>query len=180
MYKTLKLGLLSGALFSGLMIVGGAAQAAAPGLGSVAAAPVGVSPIGQGVGAKRQAMTWTATCSSGNFRGEVKGTHSYVPGSSVYRVQVDEYRIVKSNGQQGGNKANINVRLGHAPNFSNATGWNRSPDRMIQNGQWFAAPDNLWHQTTGQGDLTMATEFIFDKSGPDPRCKVDTLIPRPH
>lgn len=117
---------------------------------------------------------WEATCSSGNFTGTVTG-QSVAWGENAWTVGTLQYRIVKRNGQQGGNKANINFRLGAAPSMSQATGWSRSPDKMVQNGSWY----QLHLLNEGNYQQAMAEiEFVFDKSGSDPRCTVRVPLRR--
>lgn len=106
---------------------------------------------------------FSASCSSGNFTGEYKG-HYFDYGSSK-SVYVKQYKITKRNGQSGGNKANVNTTIANYMGSGSKTF--KSPDSMKQDGNWhdlnvsYHAP---WASTQ------VLVEFIFDKSGSDPRC----------
>jgi len=92
------------------------------------------------------------TCEAGNFRGTVVGEITgYRPSR---HIGVLGYRIEKLNGQQGGNKANVNLH---------ANSDKKSGDDLIQDGGWH---DIRLVEFAGPADV----EIIFDKSGSDPRC----------
>lgn len=122
----------------------GAANAASAATATSAAAPTFIDK--------------TVSCSAGNFTGtaELRVTSPSSDGS-VTDARVLRYKIQKHNGQQGGNKANINLFIG-----GNSA---KSPDRMIQDGNWHGSELG----TAGYGDWGRI-QFIFDKSGSDPRC----------
>ncbi|MFS2199815.1 hypothetical protein ACCD00_14955 [Pseudomonas sp. Pseusp3] len=110
------------------------------------------------------------SCSTGNFTGEAKG-HYFNYGSSK-SVYLKEYRITKHNGQSGGNKANVNLVVA---NFNGGGSKEvKSPDRMKQDGQWNAQDLSVMHAPWSSAQIRV--EFIFDKSGSDPRCTSRTNI----
>lgn len=120
------------------------------------------------------------TCTKGNFRGEVEVSYGLETRPGYYGTQfamrTHRYRIIKSNGQQGGNKANINIGARtnqHSGSWMTA----RSPDSMIQNGQWYDLNITSWREHTAPYYFS-EIEFVFDKSGKDPKCKTnDNWIP---
>lgn len=128
-------------------------------------------PTGSSVNAGRSGVI--ATCSNGNFRGEAeistRYTTDYYQGSHAEAV-VTKYKITKSNGQQGGNHANVNLRLrSYSP--GNTTGvWGYSSDNLLQNSTWQKL--GVWEDVDafkGQ-PVETSVEFVFDKTGSDPKC----------
>ena len=113
-------------------------------------------------------LTRVAKCTKGNFTGELEYTWG---GRNPFRVSAARYRITKKNGQQGGNKANINIWVGTRQHEGGPRGWNKakSSDSMIQNGTWYDLDMHGWHWEQ-QRFYFAKFEFIFDKSGADPRC----------
>lgn len=107
---------------------------------------------------------FTVSCGAGNFIGYAEG----VLGATRYSeyVRIDRYRIVKLNGQQGGNKANVNLT---SIGKDGSKGEEKSADRMNQDGQWHNLKTGTSHIYPGLQSAHV--EFIFDKSGSDPRCK---------
>lgn len=108
------------------------------------------------------------SCENGNFEGEVILTYA-----SIGYLTANTYKIKKSNGQQGGNKANINIKiLDLTSGYKHAEF--KSPDRMLQN--------NTWQSLDMQGPvlrdrpLVVVAEFIFDKTGGDPKCEARANI----
>lgn len=107
-------------------------------------------------------FTSTLTVTSGNFRGEL--TFQYWWSATHFYFKTSQYRITRSNGQSGGNKANVNIVIDNS-----AGQWrNKSPDALWQDGEW--------HSYVRETDLrvwdkwaTVYVTFIFDKGGDDPR-----------
>lgn len=114
-----------------------------------------------------QQVPFSLSCSSGNFTGVVEGVmgNHFQVGKWVHTTR---YKITRSNGQSGGNKANINLYAAKSPNYGE--GKASSPDSMKQDGNWHDL--NLTRQNMGVGsaEVELYYEFIFDKSGSDPRC----------
>lgn len=111
--------------------------------------------------------THTLSCKSGKFKGELKYNRFEDSREVVYHL--DSYKITRSNGQKGGNKANINTAAGWVQGNKLKTKTNKSPDSMKQDGKWNHRYAQL--ATTKPGTRReFKVEFIFDKSGPDPRC----------
>jgi hypothetical protein len=102
--------------------------------------------------------TRTMSCSAGAFTGSAEIATSGGHGQ-FFTVSVLRYKIEKHAGQSGGDKANINIFVGGDAS--------KSPDRMIQDGRWHAL--NQW---AGADVSVGQVQFIFDKSGSDPRCTI--------
>jgi len=110
---------------------------------------------------------YTATCSTGNFR----GTANVILTRSGNHIDmtVTRYKIEKLNGQQGGNKANI--VFGQVVDDDILFQEGKSPDAMVQDGQWHTldiTAHNNSKDTTAK--VNSYVEFTFDKSGADPYC----------
>lgn len=122
-----------------------------------------------------QQKAFTLSCKSGNFTGVVEGVvgNHFQVGKYVHTTR---YKITRSNGQGGGNKANINLSAGKAPHYVGDGGVAKSPDSMKQDGNWHNL--NLVRSNMGLGSSTKGEayyEFVFDKSGSDPRCSTSSI-----
>lgn len=116
-----------------------------------------------------QQKPFSLTCKSGNFIGVVEG----VVGRHFYAgkyVHTKRYKITRYNGQSGGNKANVNLSAGRSPNWSAHGTTSYSPDRMIQDGKWHDLHLVRQNLAVGDAQVEVDYQFIFDKSGTDPRC----------
>ncbi|WP_426624437.1 hypothetical protein ACPPVW_18825 [Leifsonia sp. McL0607] len=129
----------------------------------------------------------TQSCTNGDFKGEADLTTTFTPSGEGgdWTTTVDSYRITRSNGQAGGNKANVNLffwveRGGVGPEVQKSV-W--SADAMIQDGAWHNlgisgtianVPIQLkpLYSSSGYAVLSGVAEvkFVFDKSGSDPSC----------
>jgi hypothetical protein len=116
---------------------------------AVGATVLGATP------AQAASSTRVVSCSAGNFTGyaEVATTAS----NGTISATLKQYRIQKHAGQSGGNKANVNLTVGQ---FTV-----KSADRMMQDGAWHWLGLNA-----SAHDYVGGVQFIFDKSGADPRC----------
>ena len=110
-----------------------------------------------------RSVTDTLVATTGNFKGEV--TYSYWWGGSgtVFYCYTSQYRITRLNGQQGGNKANLNFFFDSLQSWSS-----RSPDAMWQDGAWHSYARGGWIGANKQARFF--AEFVFDKSGDDPKA----------
>lgn len=102
-------------------------------------------------------------CSNGNFEGEAVVNYAnigYLSGKS--------YKIEKSNNQQGGNKANINLKVLDA-NTGHQYLELKSPDNRLQNNTWQSL--DLEGPVPKDRPLVLVAQFIFDKTGADPKCE---------
>ncbi|KIH85779.1 hypothetical protein [Pseudomonas batumici] len=113
------------------------------------------------------------SCSVGPFRGELEARVVFASaGSTAYfDVSTVRYRIVRSGGQSGGNKANVNFHLDtlNKQGVVRASDPYRSPDAMRQDGSWHLLDVNRIVRTDYQGAVTF--EFVFDRSvASDTRC----------
>ena len=106
---------------------------------------------------------WCSPTNNSNFRGYVVGHTVTSPQGSYF--QVEKYKITRSNGQSGGNKANLNIYMGHPSDLNFAA---LSPDNLKQDSQWH----NLNLRVNFPAGATVVKfQFIFDKSGSDPSCE---------
>ena len=103
------------------------------------------------------------SCDNGNFEGEVILTYG-----SIGYLTANTYKIKKSNGQQGGNKANINIKILDVASGHQIAEF-KSPDSMLQNNTWQSLP--MKGSVPRDRPLVLLAEFIFDKSGSDPKCE---------
>lgn len=118
---------------------------------------------------------YTAPCSNGDFKGELKV--AWETTVSQLRVRGVEYRITRSGGQEGGDKANILIMARFKGTILTHSYTVKSPDAMLQDGAWHALPQPLDLVVTAPEGLTVAEEivqFVFDKSGIDPKCEFST------
>lgn len=117
---------------------------------------------------RHQSIPWvteTVRVQTGNFVGEL--TYDYAFKDRQFHFQTVEYKITRLNGQSGGNKANINILLWN--DVGGYTQWgHNSPDAMWQDGLTHNYP-NAQVSLREWGWTTVWVEFIFDKSGGDPR-----------
>lgn len=128
----------------------------------------------------------TQTCSTGNFTGEADLTATFTPtgNSGTWTTTVDRYRITRSNGQAGGNKANVDLSFwvnwgtGQTAEYKEA----KSADAMIQDGAWHGLgtsgtltnlplQSSRTEQLFDQMNAHVVVQFTFDKSGIDPSCR---------
>ena len=118
------------------------------------------------------------TCSVGNFSGWVKALAVLraVGDYQEWTVTLHQYRITKSNGQKGGNKANLDLFIVEAGNNSAET---KSPDSMKQDGQLnFTDVSATVRATQGVApSVLLRAIFTFDKAGPDPWCDLRFHVP---
>jgi hypothetical protein len=116
-------------------------------------------------------ITYNVSCASGNFKGEAEITSDSNESTGGFEVKVNKYKITKSEGQSGGNKANVNLKATYGWNESVKKLEDKSSDSMQQDGKWH----NLSLEVGGVriphwNMLRSEVEFVFDKSGSDPRC----------
>lgn len=142
----------------------------------IAAAPAAAAiapPSGAGIATSLADMPSTETtvsCSAGGMTGEARLT--LASDGTRWTTTVDSYRITAN----GRSKGNINAYV-YGKNFVGQTTLDQrepSRDAMVQNGQWqnlglelsrSSVPWTSMAQASGTG-----VEFVFDKSGSDPRC----------
>ncbi|KPA88857.1 hypothetical protein [Pseudomonas asplenii] len=166
-------GLCGTLLCAGLMFaaVAQGGQANGEQLAASSTAPDGVEPSpAEMLGGTR---TDYFSCSVGRFRGELEARVAFASaGSSAYfDVSTVRYRIVRSGGEGGGNKANINFHLDTLNRQGVVRGNDvyHSPDSLKQDGNWHLLDVNRIVRTDYQGAVTF--EFIFDRSkASDSRC----------
>lgn len=122
--------------------------------------------------------TAVTSCSNGKFFGEVEYSVSRDYASGGFGVTVSKYRITRSAGQSGGNKANVKLDGYFYINSTKNDVKHHSPDSMKQDGQWHALALNIGGiPRPASNSKGASVEFVFDKSGSDPKCKVNIPIP---
>lgn len=120
------------------------------------------------VQAETRTSEWSTSCSNGDFKGTVGGTY-WSDSARNTVVQTSWYMITRSNGQDGGNKANLNTKF-QDMNTGNSYDGAKSGDNLMQ--------DNVRHDISltnmaiASPRVLLRHEFIFDKSGGDPKCNV--------
>ncbi|SEI23042.1 hypothetical protein NLK61_23295 [Pseudomonas fuscovaginae UPB0736] len=170
--KALK-GVCGMVLCAGLVFAAGVngAQTGDEPIAASSTAPDGVEPSpAEVLGGTR---TDYFSCSVGRFRGELESRVAFAAagGSAYFDVSAVRYRIVRSGGQGGGDKANINFHLDTVNRQGVVRGNDvySSPDSLKQDGNWHLLDINRIVRTDYQGAVTF--EFIFDRSkAADSRC----------
>ncbi len=138
-------------------------------LGLVALTVVSFSSV-----AAVKVVPFQLSCTSGDFRGEVKGDY-YMESAGSGGIITKSYRITKLKNQGGGNKANLNLSYSVAP----LLGWDnqiKSSDNLIQDGQWRSLSKTQAKSWYPGKKMEIGYEFIFDKSGRDPSCNVYKVL----
>lgn len=121
-----------------------------------------------------QEKTFSLTCKSGNFVGVAEGKvgNHFQAGRWVH---LTSYKITRLNGQKGGNKANVNLYASPAPNFIRNEHRAPSRDSMIQDGKWHSVALTRSNFVVASKKGELVVEFVFDKSGTDPRCYTSSV-----
>ncbi|WP_397458414.1 hypothetical protein AB3464_27515 [Pseudomonas asplenii] len=124
---------------------------------------------------------YTFTCALvglNNGYGELRANVNFVREQNYYLFYVDtvSYRFIPANGRT---KGNINFRIGKEDtNGTNWGSWYKSPDAMIQDGQWHNLVVSKNWPTNRRG--LFEVEFIYDRSGdPDAKCKDSRFFQSP-
>lgn len=121
------------------------------------------------------AKEYIAWCSNGNFLGQVAYNKIVTNDATFFKVY--NYKITRKNGQKGGNKANINISASAIMNNGSRAGKTyRSPDNRKQDNQWRSMDAQFAIAGRPQNirSFTLDVEFVFDKKGKDPKCKINT------
>lgn len=125
-----------------------------------------------GAAAFAQSKEFTASCSTSGFTGTAYLNGYKTPGGRSFLVH--DYKINAPGDSQSRSSANMNVQ-----SYNNAThhssAWNKSGDDLKQDG--VTRPISLGAGTAGDHLNTAIIEFIFDKSGNDPRCTAKVQMP---
>lgn len=111
-------------------------------------------------------QTGYASCSVGKFKGEVE--YKKTVHQNYTALSITKYKISRLKGQSGGNKANVNLFGYWRTNGRLNSDVSRSPDKMKQDSKWHN--QKLTVATMNHSHQQYEIQFIFDKSGPDPRC----------
>lgn len=116
---------------------------------------------------------FTASCTNGSFTGT-----AYLEASRFYNllgVTMTDYKIQAPSSSKSRSKANANMSVYSTSSYSTST-WARSNDNLKQDGlvhsQWLSA--NITEARLGVAQV----EFVFDKSGNDPKCIAKVQIPQ--
>ncbi|WP_222864759.1 hypothetical protein, partial [Serratia marcescens] len=118
----------------------------------------------------------TLSCSNGNFTGYAQVT-KIISSSGFFRpvltsMAVTKYKIVRSNEQKGGDKANVNLLVSYWNGKKHVDVKSKSSDSMKQDSEWHNIDLAASTLPSYEGQVTADVQFIFDKSGPDPKCKI--------
>jgi hypothetical protein len=122
-------------------------------------------------GSMAAAYTTTVSCNNGKFWGsaEVRVDRNNVTGA--YGVDVLKYKIHRSSGQSGGNKANVNLKGYYYVNSKEHKTQSHSSDNMKQDGAWHDLRLRVVGTPRPNRNATGShVEFVFDKKGTDPKC----------
>ncbi|MCW8274566.1 hypothetical protein IMF27_01710 [Pseudomonas sp. PCH199] len=122
-----------------------------------------------------RAETTILIATNGNFKGELKVEHWW--GQGLFYCYSKEYRITRSNGQSGGNKANLDFNFGSFPNGQSFE--TRSGDDLHQTGIWLPYQKGGWIGSPVGDRVMIFVKFIFDKSGSDPTGANHIYLHRP-
>lgn len=120
------------------------------------------------VQAEPRTSDWSASCSNGDFKGTVGGTY-WSDSARNTVVQTSWYKITRSNGQGGGNKANLNTKLQDLNSGLSYDGAKSGDNLMQDDVQHDISLENM---SLSSPRVLVQHQFVFDKSGSDPKCNV--------
>lgn len=115
------------------------------------------------------------TAINGNFKGELEVEWWWSTG--LFYCYSHRYRITRSNGQQGGNKANLEFNFASNPNGQRFE--TKSGDNMNQTGIWLPYSQGGWIGSPAGDRVIVFAKFTFDKSGTDPVGADSFYLTRP-
>ena len=114
------------------------------------------------------------SCNNGNFSGRALGIYTIDPNTRAISAHIQKYIITRHGTQSGGNKANLNMGMSHS---SNTTGMSvYSADNLKQDNYWREVSLSRWLPQVPGYPISVGIEFVFDKSGKDPKCKASTVL----
>lgn len=112
----------------------------------------------------------TGSCSKGNFTGSVKYTYKWSVSDKIGRWNIKEYKIYASK-DSGRSKANVNTFI--SQDYGKDSTSIKSSDSMKQDNSWRSLNHSANIRFAHMASFTYAdVEFVFDKSGSDPKCKI--------
>ncbi|TCK63563.1 hypothetical protein EDF27_2108 [Curtobacterium sp. PhB136] len=151
-----------------LLVLGSTALIAVPAEQAAAAPPAHSSPTRSAQ--DMPSVTRTVSCSAGGMTGEA--VLSLASDGTRWRTTVERYKI-SANGRS---KGNVNPYVWGQNFVGQVTLDERvsSRDAMVQDGQWHDLGLQLNRSSLPWAAMSQASstgvEFVFDKSGSDPRC----------
>lgn len=116
---------------------------------------------------------FTVGCSNGSFNGTA--SLHVTRGYGKILVNVTDYKISAPSSSKSRSKANVNVQVWGATG-NRWTSWAKSDDNLKQDG---LSHSLYLKQEVNETRLGSAqVEFVFDKSGKDPKCIGKVMIPQ--
>ena len=113
-------------------------------------------------------------CNGGDFGGRAMGVYTIDPKTRTVSAHIQKYKIFKFKNQSGGNKANLNMGMSHSSTSTAMTVY--SADNLKQDDYWrevSLSKSMIW--VPGY-PMSFGIEFVFDKSGIDPKCKASRQV----
>ncbi|WP_139832561.1 hypothetical protein [Pseudomonas sp. B26(2017)] len=107
----------------------------------------------------------TMAAEASYFKGELSLNFWWGNSGGIFYCYSVQYRICKDG--DGGNKANINWSI-----YGSPTQWrnHRSPDAMWQTCEWISWSTGGYIGAKSDKTVFCEVEFVFDKSGSDPKA----------
>ncbi|WP_339473532.1 hypothetical protein [Pseudomonas sp. RL_5y_Pfl2_69] len=113
-------------------------------------------------------------CSNGNFVGRASGIYTIDPKTRAVSAHIQKYKITRLGLQNGGNKANLN--MGMSNSSSTVAMGVYSLDNLRQDDWWREVALSRWLTRVPGYPVSVGIEFVFDKSGADPKCKASKVL----
>ena len=113
-------------------------------------------------------------CNGGDFGGRAMGVYTIDPKTRTVSAHIQKYKIFKFKNQSGGNKANLNMGMSHSSTSTAMTVY--SADNLKQDDYWREVSLSRWLPQVPGYPISVGIEFVFDKSGKDPKCKASTVL----
>lgn len=113
-------------------------------------------------------------CSNGKFSGSAYGINTFDSKTNTVSTHIKKYKITREWNQSGGNKANLNLGMTHSTTSNGMSVY--SADNLRQDDFWrevSLSKSMIW--VPGY-PMSFGIEFVFDKSGIDPKCKASRQV----
>lgn len=113
-------------------------------------------------------------CNGGDFGGRATGVYTIDPKTRAISAHIQKYKIFRFDNKSAGNKANLNMGMSHSNTTTAMSVY--SADNLRQDDTWRSVSLSRWlHQVPGY-PVSVGVEFVFDKSGKDPKCKSSAVL----
>ena len=115
-------------------------------------------------------------CNGGDFGGRATGVYTIDPKTRAISAHIQKYKIFRFDNKSAGNKANLNMGMSHSNTTTAMSVY--SADNLRQDDTWRSVSLSRWlHQVPGYPvSVSVGVEFVFDKSGKDPKCKASAVL----